>query len=321
MTKLHRRKLLTTTAACLAVAYLLGGNPARADDKVIRVGTLKLLIGMTPFLYEKVAQPGYRFEITMFDSPADVSAAVATKSVDVGMVGYPVAVLGFMGGQPITVVGASTDGGFGIVTSAKSDIQNIQDLKDKRVAVQPASTVETLFRLRLTETGLKLTDVKTVRLMFQDMPAALARGDVDAFVGIEPGPSISIIRGEGRMIDKPYHTPAGGLNLVLVANPDVIAKDPEALTAFIRTHRKAVELVQKTPSEYIDVAVAKLGLPRPVAEMAMKNVFVQWRIDETWMKQAVFFNQAMIDVKQIREQPDMAKFVDTRFADAVAKER
>lgn len=305
----------------LAAAFLASVPAALAQQKVIKVGTLKLIIGMTPFLYEKFAPSGYRFEVTLFDTPADVSAAVATRSVDVGMVGYPVAVLAFSNGQPITVVGASTDGGFGIVASAKSDIKSIADLKGKRVAVQPASTVETLFRLRTREAGLGPIDVQIVRLMFQDMAGALARGDVDAYVGIEPGPSISISSGAGRVIDLPYKTPAGGLNLVLVANPAVIEKDPDAVMAFLRTHRRAVEAARATPSLYVDAAVARLGVARPLAELAMKNIFVQWQIDEAWLRQVRFYNEAMVEVKQIKQAPDLAKLVNTQMIGAVAKEK
>lgn len=323
----HRLCLLPAAAAraicalLVLITTLVASPAASAQQKVIRVGTLKLIIGMTPFLYEKVAPPGYRYEVTLLDSPADVSAAVATRSVDVGMVGYPVAVLGFSNGLPITVIGASTDGGFGIVASAKTDIKSIADLKGKRVAVQPASTVETLFRLRTREVGLAPADVQVIRLMFQDMPSALARGDIDAYVGIEPGPSISVTNGVGRIIDLPYKTPAGGLNLVLVANPAFIESDPEGAMAFLRTHRRAVELARATPSLYVDAAVARLGVARPLAELAMKNIFLQWQIDDTWLKQARFFNESMVEVKQIKQAPDLAKLVNTQMINAIAREK
>ncbi len=318
----HHNPARTLVMLLVFVTALVAVSPAvMAQQKVIKVGTLKLIIGMTPFLYEKVAPPGYRFDITVFDTPADVTAAVATRSVDVGMVGYPVVVLAFSNGQPITVVGASTDGGFGIVASAKSDIKSIADLKGKRVAVQPASTVETLFRLRTRESGLGPADVQVVRLMFQDMPGALARGDIDAYVGIEPGPSISVSAGAGRVIDFPYKTPAGGLNLVLVANPAVIEKDPDAVMAFLRTHRRAVELARTTPSLYVDAAIARLGVARPLAELAMKNIFVQWQIDDVWLKQASFYNEAMVELKQIKQPPDLSKLVNTQMIGAVAKEK
>lgn len=309
------------SAACVLAALALPAAAQTATPKVIKVGTLKLVIGMTPFLYEKVAPSGYRFDVTVFDSPSDVTAAVATRSVDVGMVGYPVAVLAFTAGQPIMVVGASTDGGFGIVAAAKSDIKSIADLKGKRVAVQPASTVETLFRIRLKEAGLGQADVQMVRLLFQDMPGALARGDVDAFVGVEPGPSIAVSNGAGRIIDLPYKTPAGGLNLVLVSHPALIEKDPDTVTTFLRTHRRAVELAKANPAAYVDAAVARLGIARPLAELAIKNIDVQWRITEEWLNRARFFNETMVEVKQIKQPPDMAKFVNTVLNGAIAKEK
>ncbi len=309
------------SAMCVFAALALPAAAQTATPKVVKVGTLKLVIGMTPFLYEKVAPAGYRFDVTVFDSPSDVTAAVATRSVDVGMVGYPVAVLAFTAGQPITVVGASTDGGFGIVAAAKSDIKSIADLKGKRVAVQPASTVETLFRIRLKEAGLAQADVQMVRLLFQDMPGALARGDVDAFVGVEPGPSIAISNGAGRIIDLPYKTPAGGLNLVLVSHPALIEKDPDTVSAFLRTHRRAVELAKANPATYVDAAVARLGIARPLAELAIKNIDVQWRITEEWLSRARFFNETMVEVKQIKQPPDIAKFVNTVLNGAIAKEK
>jgi NitT/TauT family transport system substrate-binding protein len=324
---MNRREFLRTTTLGVSTGIAAPtlnsvlSTPAHAGTKVVKVGTLKLIIGMAPFLYEKVAEPDYRFDITVFDSPADVTAAVATRSVDVGMVGYPVAVLAFSNGQPITVIGASTDGGFGIVADAKSEIKSLQNLKDKRVAVQPSSTVETLFRLRQKEVGLGPSDVQLVRLMFQDMPGALQRGDVDAYVGIEPGPSISTLNGSGRIVDLPYNTPAGGLNLVLTANPDIVEKDPASVIAFLRTHRRAVEAARATPSLYVDAAIARLGVARPLAEQAMKNIYVQWQIDEKWLAQTNFYNQAMADVKQIKQLPDMKKFVNTKLIAEIAKEK
>ena len=308
MTKIHLTKFFIYFLSLIFISSV-----AQAQVKTIKVGTLKLIIGMTPFLYEKVAETGYKFEVSMFDTPADVAAAVSTNSVDVGMVGYPVAVLSYSNGQPIKVVGASTDGGFGIIASAKSEIRTILDLKGKKVAVQPASTVETLFRLRLKEVGLSEADLQIVRLMFQDMAGALARGDIDAFVGVEPGPSISITNGVGRVIDLPYKTPAGGLNLVLVSNNSFIDKNPESIVALLKTHRRAVDLAQQTPALYVDAALGKLGIPRPIADLAMKNIFLQWQINADWFRHANFYNTAMVEVKQIRNPPDMKNFVNTNL--------
>ena len=43
-------------------------------------------------------------------------------------------------------------------------------------------------------------DVQLVRLSFGDMANALARGDVDAYIGAEPGPSISVLSGQRQSV-------------------------------------------------------------------------------------------------------------------------
>ena len=49
-----------------------------------------------------------------------------------------------------------------------------------------------------------------MRVPFSEMPAMLARGDVDAYVGAEPGPALSITSGVGQLVEYPYGTPMGG---------------------------------------------------------------------------------------------------------------
>ena len=43
--------------------------------------------------------------------------------------------------------------------------------------------------------GMSIKDITPVRVPFGEMPAMLARGDVDAYVGAEPGPGLSITSG------------------------------------------------------------------------------------------------------------------------------
>src|ERR1700728_3671878 len=61
----------------LGVLSLLAATPqAQADDKVLRVGTLKLIHGITPYFYEKFAPSGYTVEVIPFETPTDGKNAV-----------------------------------------------------------------------------------------------------------------------------------------------------------------------------------------------------------------------------------------------------
>jgi NitT/TauT family transport system substrate-binding protein len=56
--------------------------PASADDKVLKVGTLKLIHGISAYFYEKFVPAGYTVEVYPFESPTDGKNAVITGTVD-----------------------------------------------------------------------------------------------------------------------------------------------------------------------------------------------------------------------------------------------
>ncbi len=79
---------------------LLATPQARAEDKVLRVGTLKLIHGITPYFYEKFAPPGYKVEVIPFESPTDGKNAVLTGTVDTCIHGIAAFLLGAAAGEP-----------------------------------------------------------------------------------------------------------------------------------------------------------------------------------------------------------------------------
>ena len=124
----------TPLSRLLLVAFammplLLATPQAQADDKVLRVGTLKLIHGITPYFYEKFAPPGYKVEVVPFESPTDGKNAVLTGTVDTCIHGIATFLLGAAAGEPVVIVAAATNRGMAIVADAKSDIKTIKDLK------------------------------------------------------------------------------------------------------------------------------------------------------------------------------------------------
>jgi NitT/TauT family transport system substrate-binding protein len=286
---------------------------ARAQDKVLRVGTLKLIHGITPYFYEKFAPPGYKVEVIPFESPTDGKNAVLTGTVDTCIHGIAAFLLGAAAGEPIVIVAAATNRGMAIVADAKSDIKTVKDLKGKRVAIFPGSTQEVVILERLKAEGLSISDIQPIRLSFSDMPAALARGDIDAYVGAEPGPSISIANGVGRLVEYPYSTPIGSLNMIVSASEKMIKEDPAKLKLIIEMHKKATDYAMSHPEEMIAIAMQKLGQQRKSIEIAVPNVELTWKIDPVFVKRASAYSQLMLEKKQIRLLPDMSKAIDEQF--------
>ena len=306
-------RLTRLPLALLAALPLVLSAPEANADEVIRVGTLKLIHGITPYFYEKFAPPGYRIEVIPFESPTDGKNAVLTGTVDTCIHGIASFLLGAAAGEPVVVVAGATNRGMGIIADAKSDIKAVQDLRGKRVAIWPGSTQEVVILERLKAEGMTIKDIQPVRLSFSDMPAALARGDVDAYVGAEPGPGISLANGTGRLVEYPYSTPIGSLNMILSASEKMIKENPERLKMIIEMHKKATDYAMAHPEEMVDVAMQKLGQQRKSIEMAVPNVELTWKIDDTFVTRAKAYSELMLEKKQVRQAPDLTHAISKQF--------
>jgi NitT/TauT family transport system substrate-binding protein len=295
------------------LSLLLASPQARAEDKVLRVGTLKLIHGITPYFYEKFAPAGYRVEVVPFESPTDGKNAVLTGTVDTCVHGIAAFLLGAAAGEPVVIVAAATNRGMGIVADAKSDIKTIKDLKGKRVAIFPGSTQEVVILERLKAEGMSISDIQPIRLSFSDMAGALARGDIDAYVGAEPGPGISLANGTGRLIEYPYSTSIGSLNMILSASEKMIKENPERLKMIVEMHKKATDYAMAHPEEMIQIAMQKLGQQRKSIEIAVPNVELTWKIDDDFVKRAKAYSELMVEKKQVRQAPDMSRAITEQF--------
>jgi ABC-type nitrate/sulfonate/bicarbonate transport system substrate-binding protein len=311
-----RRQFIRLAATAAALAST--GTKAFAAERVIKVGTLKLIHGITPYFYEKFAPSDIKIEVIPFETPTDGKNAVATGTVDFGIFGFAAATLGGANGEPVVVIAAACNRGMAVVSKKDSGINTIKDLKGKKVAILPGSTQEVVILDRLAAEGMTVKDVEAVRLSFSDMAPALARGDIDAYVGAEPGPGISLANGVGQIVEYPYSTPTGSLNMVLTTSRDHIDKDPDLVKMLLKIHRQASEYAMKDREAFVAMAMQKLGQQKPSIEKAAPNVELTWNIDDQFMKQAEYYGSQMLAKKQIRQLPDYKTFIDARFVKALA---
>ena len=319
---LLRRKLIAAALVLLApLGSTLMPQVAHAQEKSIKVGTLKLIHGITPHFYQQFAPAGYKIEVIPFETPTDSKNAVVTGSVDFATFGIAAAMLGAAAGEPVVVFAPQCNGGMAVVASAKSDIKTIKDLKGKRVAIWPSSTQEVVILERLKAEGMSIKDIQSIRLPFSDMAPALARGDIDAYVGAEPGPGISLANGDGRIVEYPYSTPIGSLNMIWATRQEMIDKNPELVRLMVDMHRKATEFAMGNRAEMVKMTMQKLGQQQKSIELAAPNVHLTWKIDDDFMKRARAYAALMLEKKQIRELPNFDRFINAKFmpADAPAK--
>jgi ABC-type nitrate/sulfonate/bicarbonate transport system substrate-binding protein len=312
----RRELLLGAGAAVLATVPM-----AKAEQPtVIKVGALKLIHSIGPYFYERFTPPGYAVEVIPFESPTEGKNAVVTKSVDYGMFGIAAATLGAAAGEPIVVIASACNRGMAVIAAKDSPISTIQDLRGKRVGIWPGSTQEVFIFERLRMEGMSVKDITPVRVFFSEMPLALARGDIDAYVGAEPGPGVSLSTGAGKLVEYPYGTAMGSLNMVFGAHHDTLSSNPDITRVILDIHRKASEFAMKNPAEMTAMAVAKLGQKKEAIERSVPNVELTWKFGPKQIEQAKIYADHMLALKEIKQLPDFATFFDTRFVDAMEKQ-
>lgn len=315
---IKRRHLIA--GAGLAAGALAAPSVLRAQGRTVKMGSLRLVHSMPPYFYEKFAPADLKIEVIVFDSPTDGKNAVVTKSVDFGAFGIAAAILGGAAGEPVAVVGALSNKGMGVISKAGSDVKAIKDLKGKKVGIWPGSTQEVFILERLRMEGLSIKDITSVRVPFGEMPTMLARGDLDAYVGAEPGPALSITSGVGQLVEYPYGTAMGGLNMIFGTHEDTAAKNPDLVRTMLKIHRQAVEFMLANKAAVVDMTVAKLGANRAAVEQALgaNNVEYAWKLDEKVLGQAKTYAQHMLELKQIRALPKFETFLNPKFSNEIA---
>ncbi|WP_342164356.1 NrtA/SsuA/CpmA family ABC transporter substrate-binding protein [Methylobacterium sp. SD21] len=316
---IRRRSLLAGLGAGLALAPL-SRRAARAEGApvTIRMGSLKLIHSIAPSFYERFTPENVRVEVVPFESPTECKNAVVTKSVDFGTFGLASAMLGAAAGEPLVVIASTCNRGMAVIAKKGSDIHAIKDLRGKRVAIWPGSTQEVFALERMRMEGLSVKDITPVRISFSEMHIALARGDVDAYVGAEPAPGVSLASGVGQLVEYPYGTEMGALNMVFGAHRDTLAERPDMVRTMLDIHRKATEFAAGNREAMIAMAVAKLGQKREALELSAPNVELTWRLGPDEVRQAGAYAQHMLALKQIKRLPEPG-FIDTRFVDAMSR--
>jgi taurine transport system substrate-binding protein len=182
-----------------------GASPSAADlmPKEVNIGfqvipNAELLSKQTGRM-EK-AFPGVKINWVQFDSGRDVNTAMASSSIDLGLIGSTGTSSGIANNLPYQVyflhdiIGDNE----ALVVKESSGIQSVTDLKGKTIAVPFGSTTHFSLLMALQAEGIDTKDVKILDMQPADMFAAYQRGDIDG--GFVWHPSLGKMAADGGKI-------------------------------------------------------------------------------------------------------------------------
>lgn len=184
-------------------------------------------------------------------------------SVEFGSTAGAAALLGKIGGSPITSVYTYSQPEWtALVSDGSSDIDSVEDLRGKRVAVT-RGTDPYIFLLRaLADHGLSENDIEVVLLQHADGRNALVAGQVDAWAGLDPMMAESELEQGTRLF---YRAPELNTYGILNVATEFAERHPDVVEAVIAAYERGRLWSLANPSELASILAEAAGLSPEVA--------------------------------------------------------
>ena len=227
-------------------------------------------------------------------------------------------------GQVAVLANDNSAGNDKIIVS--KEINDIQDLRGKKVAVEEGVVDDFLLTIALEKNGMDRSDVEIVNLETGAAAAAFATGKVDA-VGAFPPFWLTALKREGSKELISSKEFPGAIPDLLVVSQKLIDEQPDQVQALVNTWFDILDFMAKNP-ERADQIMAKRADVSIEELQQLKEGTKIFTIDEnieafkdgddikymsTAAKRMALF---MLDVGFIEQAPDLNKILDDQFVKA-----
>lgn len=273
-------KFIAKTAAlstAIAGVMLLSGCSKKEESVTLNIGFQKY--GVLPILKERgtletvLKQQGVNVKWVEFPAGPQLLEGLNVGSVSFGEAGEAPPIFAQAANSNLVYVANQPEApkAEALIVQKDSNIQSVQDLKGKRVALNKGSNVHYLLLKVLEANNLKLSDIEVVYLPPSDARAAFERGAVDAWVIWDPFFAAAEHQIGARVI-------ATGENIVsnhqfyladrkfAEANPqiiDAIVNELNLTTEWVSSHQdEAAKLLEKPTGLAFDVlktSISRMG--------------------------------------------------------------
>jgi ABC-type amino acid transport substrate-binding protein len=316
---LTRRQALG--AGCITVAGAFLATRAIAQTQTIRVGTFRQNHVAAPLYWPKFAPQGIEVIVTTFGSGQDMDQQLNAGRLDFAAFSPLIGFLNAEQGSQSRIIGMAARQGAGLIVKKDSPMNTASELKGHRVGFKGPSFQYIILIRMLRDLGIDAgKDVTLVPVEWADMPLALQKGDVDAYMGSEPGPAQSVVAGLGRRLVNPYTTDVGSLNSALWASHRVLQSDPELCFMATELQRQAAAYMSPGGNNDLtvwrDLIVNQFGLSDDVFRELVGNVGAVGMLNEFWIKQIKAQGDELVKLGLLKSAPKYDEVVLTRYQKA-----
>lgn len=312
------RRFIQAAAVVIMAAFLTVGGSAAVHAEDFKLGTWKTAQTIQPFFYQDFLSEQDAVKVYPFTNPADQKSALLAGSLNMCGTTLAHAIHSASMGQPVVLVAALCNKCSAFVVKKNAGIENVADLKGKKIGYVPGTMHEILLRETLTRNGLSpRTDVQLLRVDFFDMGLALSQGDIDAFLSGEPFPTLAEKKGYGTILSFPYYGEAiGDINAGLLVTRSFVDSHPDEVLRLVRAHAKTSRYLAEHQDVWLSRA-SDFGTAKSTLEKAAPNMELAWNMNAEFVQRTKALGQRMQDLGMIRRQPDYEQLFDLSFVQQV----
>ena len=309
-----------------SAAFAIGLGFAALVSQATAQNTVRIGVGVDPsFTTWWVAKDRGFFakynvnaEILQFSGGPDLADATMAGEMDFGSSGTATWMPRFVRSDALLIVGTMATSTDNFKMAAHKSIKTLEDLKGKKLGTIAGSTIDYLWALVAQKLNVPESALDLIPVTPPELPAALDRGDVQAFFSWEPWPSKSVeISGK----DKVHILASSGdvgyfQSFVVVGNKKFIQAHPDLTVRMLAAMRDASDYLATEHAEAIKVAAARNKMTPQMAEYILglykfkmdlaENVATGAKTEEAWMR----------GKERLRGNPiDWTKLIDRSYLD------
>jgi sulfonate transport system substrate-binding protein len=277
MTRLRfGRRVLSAIAFSVAVALLgpqlharAAGTPSEIHLDYAYYNPVSLLIKEKGWVEEEFGADGIAVRWVLSLGSNKALEFLNAGSLDFGSTAGAAALLGRINGNPIkSIYVYSKPEWTALVTTKDSTIAGVADLRGKRIAVTRGTDPHIFLVRALQGAGLTEKDVKLVLLQHQDGRAALDKGDVDAWAGLDPMMAQAEIENGDRIFFRDADLNSYG---ILNVREEFAAKNPLLVARVLAVYERGRRYALEHPDELKEVIAKASRLSDAVAARQLER--------------------------------------------------
>jgi sulfonate transport system substrate-binding protein len=253
--------LALTTTACASGEGSSSGNQVNLDYAYWN--PLSLVVRDQQCLEKQ----GFTVEWVLSSGSNKANENLNAEVIDIGSTAGAAALLARSNGAAIKTIGVFSQPEWAaVVVRADSPINDVTELAGKRIAATKGTDPYFFLLQALRASGLSESDVEIINLQHSDGQAALARGDVDAWAGLDPIMATMEINDGARLIYRNVDFNSYG---VLNAREKFINESPELIDATLACYEEARAWIAANPDGAAEILAREATLDPNIAKKVL----------------------------------------------------